>query len=171
VLEGVPLLVAGNYEPPLSTAIARFKYAGRPELARPLSRLLLPGLSELEHAGPLTLVPVPLHPGRLASRGYNQAALLASELGVHTRLPCRPRLLKRTRAMDHQVGKSRSERVKNVAHAFELRQRTEARVVLVDDVITTGSTVRACAQALAAGQVRLAAVVALARAERGVPGV
>ena len=171
MLEGVPLLLAGSYEPPLSTAIRRFKYAGRPELARPLSRLLLPGLRELDHAGQLTLVPVPLHPRRLASRGYNQAALLASELGGHARLACRPRLLKRTRAMEHQVGKSRSERVENVADAFELRQATEARVVLVDDVITTGSTVRACAQALAAGQVRLAAVVALAHAERGVSGV
>src|SRR5687768_927163 len=95
VLEGVPLLVAGNYEPPLSTAIQRFKYAGRPELARPLSRLLLPMLGDLSGAGPLTLVPVPLHPRRLASRGYNQAALLASELGDHARLACRPRLLKR----------------------------------------------------------------------------
>jgi ComF family protein len=170
VLEGVPLLVVGNYEPPLSTAIRRFKYAGRPELARPLSNLLLPVLDELDRADPLTLVPVPLHPRRLASRGYNQAALLASELGNKAGLACRPRLLKRTRAMDHQVGKSRSERVENVAGAFELRQLTEARVVLVDDVITTGSTVRACAHALAAGRVRLAAVVALARAERGGSG-
>lgn len=168
VLEEAPVLVAGNYEPPLSTAIQRFKYAGRPELARPLARLLLPLLGKLGGAGPLTLVPVPLHPSRLVSRGYNQAALLASELGSHARLACRPRLLKRTRATEHQVGKSRSERVENAAGAFELRQATATRVILVDDVITTGSTVRACAQALAAGQVRLAAVVALAQAERGV---
>lgn len=162
-LAGVPVLVAGRYGPPLSTAIQRFKYAGRPELARPLARLVAPALSEL--AGPLTLVPVPLHARRLASRGYNQAALLASELSSHTRFDYRPRLLKRSRVMDHQVGKSRSERRENAAGAFELRQPTNARVVLVDDVITTGSTVRACAQALAAGSVELAAVVALARAE------
>lgn len=169
LLAGVPLLVAGDYSPPLSTAIQRFKYAGRPELARPLARLLLPLLGELDRSAPLALAPVPLHPRRLASRGYNQAALLASELARHTRFASRPRLLERTRAMDHQVGKSRSDRLENAAGAFALRQASAAPVVLVDDVITTGSTVRACAQALAAGQVRLAAVVALAQAERGAP--
>jgi ComF family protein len=164
-LAGVPVLVAGRYGPPLSTAIQRFKYGGRPELARPLARLLLPALEGL--AGPLTLVPVPLHARRLASRGYNQAALLAGELSSHTGFAHRPRLLKRAREMEHQVGKSRNQRRENAAGAFALRQPTRARVVLVDDVITTGSTVRACAQALANGNIELTAVVALARAEQG----
>ena len=162
-LAGVPVLVAGRYGPPLSTAIQRFKYGGRPELARPLARLLLPALADL--AGPLTLVPVPLHARRLASRGYNQAALLAGELSSHTGFRHQPRLLKRAREMEQQVGKSRSQRRENAAGAFELRQPTRARVVLVDDVITTGSTVRACAQALTNGSIELVAVVALARAE------
>ena len=166
-LAGVPLLVAGSYQPPLSTAILRFKYGGRPELSRPLSRLLLPVVSSAGLPQGATLVPVPLHPRRLATRGYNQAGLLAQELASQLRLGCRPRLLKRTREMERQVGKSRSQRVHNAVGAFELRQTAPASVILVDDVITTGSTVRACAHALAQGRVQLAAVVALARAERG----
>jgi predicted amidophosphoribosyltransferase len=103
----------------------------------------------------------------LATRGYNQAALLARELSRGSGLTSMPRLLRRTREMERQVGKSREQRVENAMGAFELRQPGPPSVVLVDDVITTGSTVRACAQALAAGGVRLAAVVALARAEPG----
>ncbi len=166
-LDGVPVLVAGPYRPPLSTAIQRFKYQGRAELSGPLTRLLLPSVSAFGLPEAATLVPVPLHPRRLASRGYNQAALVARELSRSTGLAYRPRLLGRARETERQVGKSRSERLENASGAFVLRQVGARSVVLVDDVITTGSTVRACAQALAAGGVRLAAVVALARAERG----
>lgn len=171
-LDGVPLAVAGRYEPPLSTAITRFKYGGRAELSRGLSLLLVPELEQLALTAKVTLVPVPLHPRRLASRGYNQAALLAQELAKLGAWHCDPRLLLRTRETERQVGKSRALRLTNARGAFELRRRIErpnppasiTRVVLVDDVVTTGSTVRACAQALAEGGVELAAVVALARA-------
>ncbi len=165
-LDGLPLLVAGPYRPPLSTAIVRFKYSNRPELAGALARLVGPMLTSWELPASSALVPVPLHPRRLAMRGYNQAALLAQELSRSSGLTNLPRLLRRTREMERQVGKSREQRVENAQGAFELRQPGPPHVVLVDDVITTGSTVRACAQALAAGGVRLAAVVAVARAER-----
>jgi ComF family protein len=163
-LVGVPLIVAGSYAPPLSTAIARFKYGGRPELSRPLAQLLAPSLRSLDVTADAPLVPVPLHKKRLAERGYNQAALLAQELGRNTGRACRPRLLARTRETERQVGKTRRERLTNAQSAFELRQTSPRCVVLVDDVVTTGSTVRACAQALAGSGVQLAAVVALARA-------
>ncbi len=167
-LDGVPLLVAGDYAPPLSTAIARFKYSGRPELSRCLGALLTPALERLQLPRDTVLVPVPLHPRRLAARGYNQAALLANELARGSRLACHPRLLRRARETERQVGKSRAERLTNASGAFELRRRPGAStIVLVDDVVTTGSTVRACAQALASGGARLAGVVALARALPG----
>jgi len=166
-LDGVPLAVVGKYAPPLSTAIVRLKYEGRPELSRRLARLLEPRLRELQLTPEALLVPVPLHRRRLATRGYNQAALLAQELAASSGLCCQPRLLVRARETERQVGKARSERLTNAAGAFTLRKWLPERVVLVDDVVTTGSTVRACAQALAAGGVQLAAVVALARA---VPG-
>jgi ComF family protein len=172
-IDGVPLLVAGTYAPPLSTAITRFKYEARPELSRYLSTLLLPGFERLALPSAAVLVPVPMHPRRLASRGYNQAALLAQELAKRCRKPCQPRLLCRARETERQVGKSRTLRLTNAQGAFALRgsgglgsrsRGAPAHVVLVDDVVTTGSTVRACAQALAAGGVQLVAVVALARA-------
>lgn len=171
-LAGVPLVVAGRYAPPLSTAITRFKYGGRAELSRGLSALLAPGLEQLRLPADTTLVPVPLHPRRLASRGYNQAALLAQDLAKQGAWHCDPRLLRRARETERQVGKSRALRLTNADGAFELRRQAPraaprasvVRVVLVDDVVTTGSTVRACAQALAEGGVQLAAVVALARA-------
>jgi ComF family protein len=164
-LDATPLAVAGRYAEPLSTAITRFKYGGRPELSRQLAPLLLPPLAALSPPRGAALVPVPLHPKRLAERGYNQAALLAQELARSSGLACHPRLLARTRDTEHQVGKSRAARLTNAAGAFELRYACPWQVVLVDDVITTGSTVRACAQALARGGVRLAGVVALADAD------
>jgi len=175
-LDGVPLLVAGTYAPPLSTAVTRFKYEGRAELSRCLSALLVPGLERLRLPSTSVLVPVPLHPRRLASRGYNQAALLAQELAKRSGFRCEPRLLRRARETERQVGKSRTLRLTNARGAFELRRKAApgcalgtapAHVVLVDDVVTTGSTVRACAQALADGGVQLVAVVAVAQARRG----
>lgn len=163
-IDGLPLLVASHYAPPLSTAITRFKYADRPELARSLAPLLVPGLRRLGLPADAALVPVPLHAGRLATRGYNQAALLAQELARQCPWRCEPRLLLRTRATERQVGKTREERLTNAHGAFTLRRSGPAQVVLVDDVVTTGSTVRACAQALADGGAKLVAVVALARA-------
>lgn len=165
-LDCAPLVVLGAYAEPLSTAIVRFKYQGRPELSRPLARLLAPEIDDALLPRDAVLVPVPLHPRRLASRGYNQAALLAQELAALRQRKCQPRLLRRARETERQVGKSHTERRENPDGAFELRQTGPARVVLVDDVVTTGSTVRACAQALAAGGIELSAVVALAHAEQ-----
>jgi ComF family protein len=176
LLDGVPLVVAGIYAPPLSTAITRFKYEGRAELARCLSGLLAPAVAQLDLPVDSALVPVPLHPRRLASRGYNQAGLLAQELAKRWGARCEPRLLRRARETERQVGKSRTLRLTNAQGAFQLRRQdapsslssaSPAHVVLVDDVVTTGSTVRACAQALAEGGVQLVAVVALARALPG----
>jgi len=165
-VDGLPLAVLGSYAAPLSTAIVRFKYGNRPELSRPLARLLAPRLDALRVPPDAALVPVPLHPRRLATRGYNQAALLAQELARCGQRACRPRLLLRARDTERQVGKSQSERRDNPDGAFQVRAPGPSRVVLVDDVVTTGSTVRACAQALAAGGIQLLAVVALAHAEQ-----
>jgi ComF family protein len=171
-LDEVPLVAVGPYAPPLSTAVVRLKYEGRAELALGLAELLAPRLRSLELPRSTLLVPVPLHAKRLASRGYNQAALLAQALGSALSLPCAPRLLLRTRETERQVGQSRELRLTNAEGAFELNPRAVARhsgragIVLIDDVVTTGSTVRACAQALAAGGIPLLAVAAVARAER-----
>jgi ComF family protein len=165
-VDGLPLIVLGAYAPPLSTAIVRLKYQNRPELSRPLARLLIEKIDAARVPRDVPLVPVPLHARRLATRGYNQAALLAQELARLGQRNCQPRLLQRVRETERQVGKSRRERRENPDGAFELRARAPRRVVLVDDVVTTGSTVRACVQALARGGAELSAVVALAHAEQ-----
>jgi len=165
-LDGKRLVVAGSYAPPLSTAIIRFKYEGRAELSRALADLVTPPLLELDLPADASFVPVPLHAARLATRGYNQAALLARALGQRTGRSCHPRLLVRARATERQVGKARRERLTNAEDAFALRQAgVTSRAILVDDVVTTGSTVRACAQALARGGIELCAVVAVALAQ------
>jgi ComF family protein len=164
LVDGVPLLTLGRYAPPLSAAIVRLKYEGRADLARGLGQLLTHRLESLDLPPSTVFAPVPLHPRRLASRGYNQAALIARELSRAKRLPYAPRLLARTRDTEAQVGQARAARLTNASGAFALRKAGPGRAVLVDDVFTTGATVRACAETLALGGIELVAVVALAEA-------
>jgi ComF family protein len=162
-LDDVPLIAGGAYAGSLAAAIRRFKYGRSPQHSGPLSSWLAPRLaSEL---GPgLCWVPVPLHPERLAERGYNQAALLAAGLARRLSGSALPRLVFRTRDTARQARLSRAERQRNVHDAFALRGRAPARVVLVDDVVTTGATALGCARALDRAGVEVAAVVALAQA-------
>lgn len=105
------------------------------------------------------LVPVPLHPVRLRSRGFNQALLLARPLGRALGLPVAPRALRRIRRTQAQPGLGAAERRVNLAGAFVVCHPATVsgrHVVLVDDVLTTGATANACAGALrAAGASRV----------------
>jgi len=160
-----PLLALGKYAPPLSEAIVQLKYEGRAELAGSLGRLLARELEALRVEPGTVVVPVPLHARRLATRGYNQAALIASELARARGLRCEPRLLIRTRDTERQVGKSRAARLTNASDAFAVRKAGPRCAILVDDVVTTGATVRACAKTLALSGIAVVAVLALAEAE------
>jgi ComF family protein len=164
-LAGVALFSAGRYAPPLSTAIARIKFEERPDLVAPLSRLLLPALRTLALGAADVFVPVPLHRKRLVERGYNQSALLARALSRATGAGFAPRLLERTRPTEQQARLGREARRDNVADAFVIRRSwTRGRVLLVDDVVTTGATALACIEALQTAGSEPIAVVALARA-------
>jgi ComF family protein len=148
-----PLVAPFLYGGALAQAISRFKYQGRPELARPLSAALVraaraaqAGLGRVD-----VVLPVPLHPSRLAVRGYNQAALLAGPLARMLRVPLVTGALARTRDTSQQAKLDRDERLRNLTEAFAVRApRTVAgrRVLLVDDVRTTGATLRACRDVL-----------------------
>jgi ComF family protein len=164
-LGGVALVSAGRYAPPLSTAIARIKFEERPDLVVPLARLLLPALREFTLAPDDVFVPVPLHRARLVERGYNQSALLARALARATGAAFAPRLLARTRYTEQQARLGREARCDNVSRAFAARRSwTRGRVILVDDVVTTGATALACIEALQSAASAPIAVVALARA-------
>jgi ComF family protein len=146
--------------------ILKLKHADRLDLAPLFARWLSRAARQLiEQAD--AVAPVPLHPGRLLSRRYNQAAEIARPLARLTGLSYLPDALVRRRATDTQGGKSGSGRRRNVAGAFEVppvraRQVAGKRILLIDDVMTTGATAEGCARALkAAGAVRVdVAVVA-----------
>jgi ComF family protein len=164
---GVTLIAPFAYAPPLSQAIHAFKYSGRADLAAPLSRLVLPHLAARARTWD-ALVPVPLHPLRLAERGYNQAALLARACVAGSALRVLPRGLARVRHAPRQVGHGRRERLDNAFQAFcasEPKQLRSKKVALVDDVVTTGATARACIEALRTVGADVCAVVCIARAE------
>lgn len=134
----------------ISRAIAlRLKYGRKVGLARTMSRYMRPLLGDLPDQA--VLVPVPLHRSRLWSRGFNQSVLVARELSRRTGVPVAVDALKRVRATPPLKGLNMRQRRRTVAGAFrpgdtiDLRGRT---VILVDDVMTTGSTANACARIL-----------------------
>lgn len=147
------LICGGAFGGPLREAIHRFKYESDSPLAKPLAALISDALARdprwvAEDGEPPVLVPVPLHPSKKRMRGYNQAELLASVLGKITGWPVEQRLV-RVKATRSQVGLDADERVENVRDAFEWPgEVAPLRVLLVDDVCTTGATLSECAFAL-----------------------
>ncbi len=150
---------------PAQELIHRFKYGKKVHLSRPLGLLTVQHLSGfLEETGVEMIVPVPLHPRRLRERGFNQAVLLADFLSRSRRIPISRNNLRRIRWTEPQVNLSPEDRIKNVRGAFAVR-RPELlegkKLLLVDDVYTTGSTVSECAKVLkrtGAGEVHVATV-------------
>ena len=153
--------------------ILKLKHADRVDLAPMLARWISRAAVELiEEAD--AIAPVPLHPLRLLGRRYNQAAEIARPLAAMTGTPYLPDALVRRRATASQGGKSGSGRRRNVAGAFDVparrRRHVEGlRILLIDDVLTTGATAEGCARALkAAGAARVdLAVVARVQAPPG----
>jgi ComF family protein len=136
----------GEYGGALAQAIRRFKYDRRPDLARPLGALVARAAAGSEAA---LVVPVPLHPARLARRGYNQAVLLGRITARSLGARFDARGLRRLRLGAAQARLERAERLAAVEGAFAARRDLSGQdVLLVDDVATTGATLAACAAAL-----------------------
>jgi len=141
------------FEGPLRTALHRLKYRGWRAAAPELGGLLAGYLEHHKFPAPPTgqiLVPVPLHPRRLRSRGYNQSYLLAKEVGKLLDIPVRQDLVARTKDSPPQVEvRSSGQRRANAAGSFTGAAAAEGlSILLVDDIATTGSTLFACAAAL-----------------------
>ncbi|MGI6358018.1 MAG: ComF family protein [Bacillota bacterium] len=155
----------GPYEGSLRLAVHRLKFRGQQHFGRALADLLYQSADRDWWQNAEAIVPVPLHPDRLQQRGFNQAEVVAEQLAQRTGRPML-RLLMRTLATTPQMGLTRRQRQQNVRSAFRMipgppkrwpvRGRT---LLLVDDVLTTGSTADACAQVLlqaGAAEVRVA---------------
>jgi predicted amidophosphoribosyltransferase len=189
-LPGGPAVVAaGRYTGPLRTALLRYKERGRRDLAAPLARHLLPALDVVlaDGPGPVWLVPAPSRPAAARARGGDHVARLARAIAVSrattratsraaTRPATRPdvrvaqalALARRTR---DSVGLDAAERAANLAGALRVRHGVlptpGSRVVLLDDIVTTGATLRACRDTLAAAGLTVEAAVALCDATSG----
>lgn len=152
----------------ISRSIAiRLKYGRKVALAKTMSRYMHPLLGELPPEA--LIVPVPLHRSRLWQRGFNQSAIVAKELSRRTGLPLAVDALRRVRATPPLKGLNMRQRRRTVAGAFRANPKAELHgktIVLVDDVLTTGSTANACARVLKRAGARRVDLISWARVIR-----
>ncbi len=155
------------YDDTARALVHRLKYGDRLDLAPALGRMMARAGAELLAEADV-IVPVPLHRTRLWWRRFNQAMALAGGVAKHGGVPCNPFLLARVKPTTPQVGLSKAQRAENLQGAFrsppEARAHLKAkRVLLVDDVLTTGSTANAASRALLRGGAESVDVLAFAR--------
>jgi ComF family protein len=174
---GVPIGLPAEIPPPLLqlewaapfTGVARraihaLKYDGERRLARSLGAAVARRHARIRMTGEI-LVPVPASPDRVRDRGYDQAALIAAEVGRRARLPVRG-ALRRTRATTAQFDLDRAARAANLGGAFAVGDPSVIAgrwVILVDDVMTTGATLAACASPLLEGGAQAVSAITVAR--------
>lgn len=162
--EKLAIVSAARFIPPLREGIHRFKYEAQPQLADAFGELM--SNAWLESALQVDcFVPVPLHASRRRERGYNQSDLLTDVVSRRANIPMR-RWLKRTRRTEQQARLSARERADNVKDAFIADPAVNAKqIALVDDVLTTGATLAACAVALRDAGAANVIALTLARAQ------
>lgn len=161
------LLVLWDYAPPLVSVIHGLKFGGLQYLGEELAQRAHESVAAVEEStGSFDLVvAVPLHWRRSLRRGFNQAAAIAEPLAKRMGCPC-GRPLRRVRRTARQTGLQRAQRLKNPRLAFRVRPRADVlgqRILLVDDVVTTGATLEACGRVLRRAGARRVDALAVAR--------
>ncbi len=162
----------GEYKGALRGLIHLLKYEGMRPVAVPLAEMLGEAIADLGLDASPVLVPVPLHKARWHDRGFNQAELIARAASKYfeRKLAIAPEALVRRRETISQVGLSREERIENMRDAFRVADPKAVRgrnVLVVDDVMTTGTTLSECARVLKAAGAERVWAVTVARAFQG----
>jgi ComF family protein len=175
IREGIPrpkgikgIRAAAVFEGSIREVIHALKYEGGTSFATPLADLIAMRV-HFGRGKPDAILPVPLHPTRQAQRGYNQSALVGRRLAEIWHIPFSDALLIRERDTPSQVGLNNRERQQNVRGAFRASKAlNHRRVLLIDDVCTTGATLGACAEACLAAGARgvWAVIIAHARPQK-----
>lgn len=156
--------VARFEEGPTRQLVHRLKFGDRLDLAGPMGAWMARAGTEILVEAD-ALIPIPLHPSRLRKRKFNHSGALAEAVSRHCGVPVRHRILQRIKPTSSQIGLSRSQRALNVQGAFQVKAEDRlaiegARVVLVDDVLTSGATINAASRALLrAGAAQVEALV------------
>jgi ComF family protein len=179
----LPVFAWGTYGGGLKRAIAALKYHNQPQLAQPLGQWLaqawraadlsLPQSSSQSPSQPLSVIPIPLHAAKQQQRGFNQAELLAVAFCQQTGLPIQRHGLLRIRETEALFGLTPDARSQTLEAAFQpspaLLRRPPRAVLLLDDIYTTGATVRSAAQVLRRHQISVVGVVAIAKTGKHLP--
>ena len=156
------------YAQPLEWMIQQFKFNGNLALGSVLAKLMTEHLGKYDNnALPQVLIPMPLHHMRLKERGFNQSLILAREISKIFNVPVDNKSCRRIKNTEHQTGKTAKERVQNLKGAFVFENKNAYQhVVIVDDVVTTGSSVSELAKTLKRNGVARVDVWSLARANK-----
>lgn len=144
------VVAATAYGFPIDSLVQQLKFGGRQPVARVLGELLA-DTARARYCGytlPAALVPVPLHPGRQRQRGFNQAERIAAASGAALGIPVLRDAVQRLRATPAQSGLDLRQRRRNLRNAFQITGELPAHVAIVDDVVTTGSTLLALGRTL-----------------------
>lgn len=162
-------IFAYSYSGPVVQLIQKFKFGEALILSKLLADMIVNRMSDCNHTLPDALIAVPLHPARLKQRGFNQSLELAKHISKALNIPIYNSLLIRTRATPKQSGLNRKARERNIKGAFKVQAcnnkvvLAEKHLAIVDDVITTGSTVREAAKVLKRAGFTRISVVAVAK--------
>lgn len=160
------LFCAAVYREPLENLIHLFKYKNCDYLAELFTGLIAAHLEKtgFQAADYDFVTAVPMHPSKLKERGYNQAGLLAKDIANYFKIPLKDGIIYETKEKASQARLKKNERVKNVAGCFAAQGKLDGpKIIIIDDIFTTGSTVNECARVLKEAGAQSVTVMALAK--------